>query len=218
MKPIALAVPVLLGLTASAVAETPYDVLAKPNASWTYDALSPKKHKPTGTKLTLSVSDVKTVGKYTVVVLATKLAPEGDNDLNLSWIIIGPEGVRGSQFTLKEADEGKGTDWSEETIAGQYKNVYLPLVWFPAKLAKTSKTLKLDRFGEDDRVYKVTASLAKAKGKDATGWHLAWKGTYTVPEDPSGSKEKYAASLDFDPAVGFTQICAEGDHCFKLAQ
>lgn len=217
MKPIILAVPILLGLAGSAAAETPFDVLAKPGASWTYDVLAPKTHKPTGSKLTLSVTDVKTVGKYTVVALATKLAPAGDDDLNLSWIMIGPDGLRGSQFTLKEADEGKGTDWSEGAIADQYKNVYLPLVWLPSKLAKKSKTLKLDRFGQDDRVYKVTASLAKAKGKDAAAWHLAWKGTFTVPEDPSGGREKYVASFDFDPAIGLTQICAEGDHCFKIA-
>lgn len=213
MKTLAL----LLALTASAAAETPYDLLAKPTATWTYEALAPKTHKPTGTKVTLSVTNVKVVGKYTVVQVATKMVPEGDGDLPLSWIMLGPEGVRSSQFTLTDNYETKSVDWSEDVIARQYKNSYMPLVYLPGKLAKMTKKLSLNRFGEDDRVYKVTAALAKAKGKDATSWHLGWKGTYTVPEDPSGSRSKYAASVDFDPAVGFTQICVEDDHCFKLA-
>ena len=215
MKPAAL-IAILLGLTTSASAETPFDVLAKPNASWTYEALAPKTHKPTGTKVTLSVTAVKTVGPYTVVQVATKQVPEGDSDLPLSWIMLGPDGVRASQFTLTDNFDTKATDWSEAVIANQYKNTFLPLVYLPGTLAKKSKTLKLGRFGEDDRDYKVTFTLAKAKGKDAMAWHLAWKGTYTVPEDPSGGRVKYLASLDFDPAVGLTQICVEGDRCFKL--
>ena len=216
MKPAAALVAILLGLTTSAAAETPYDVLTKPKASWTYEALAPKTHKPTGTKVTLSVSAVKTVGPYTVVQVATKVVPENDSDLPLQWIMVGPDGVRGSQFNLTEDFQTKATDWSEATITNQYKNTFLPLVYLPGKLAKASKKLSLDRFGEDDRVYKVTFTLAKAKGKDATAWHLGWKGTYTVPEDPSGSRSKYVASLDFDPAIGFTQICVEDDRCFKL--
>lgn len=214
---LAPSIAILLGLTTAAAAETPFDVLAKPNASWTYEALAPKTHKPTGTKVTLSVTNVKTVGPYTVAQVATKMVPEGDTDLPLSWIMIGPDGVRSSQFTLKENWETKAIDWSAEEIGNQYKNRYMPLVYLPGKLAKKTKSLDLNRFGEDDRIYKVTATFAKAKGKDATAWHLGWKGTYTVPEDPSGSRSKYVASVDFDPAVGFTQICVEDDRCFKLA-
>jgi len=208
-------VAILLAVTTSAAAETPFDVIAKPNASWTYEALQPKTHKPTGTKVTLFVSSVKTVGSYTVVLVDTKNAADSESSIPLTWIMIGPDGVRASQFSLAESSDTKGTNWSEAEIARQYKDTYLPLVYLPAKLAKTSKKLNLNRFGEDDRIYKVTATLAKAKGKDATAWHLAWKGKYQVPE--VGGWDKYAASVDFDPALGFTQICLEEDHCFKLA-
>jgi hypothetical protein len=72
------------------------------------------------------------------------------------------------------------------------------------------------RFGQDDRIYRVTVSLSKAGGKGATTWHLAWRGTYVVPEDPDQHRLRYRADVDFDPAIGFTRICKE-DTCFALA-
>lgn len=204
-----LALPILLAVAGVAHADPTYDALTKPKATWTYDVIDARKHKPTGAKLTVTVASVDTVGAYTVVQLATTVNPAGATEYQVPPMIIGADGLR-SPMGLDAAD------LTADKIADAYQNAWLPAIFLPGKLAKGSKKLHLDRFGQDDRDYKVSWTLAQDKKTKA--WHLAWSGKFNVPEDPSGAWDKYKASTDFDPAIGFTQICIEDGTCFKLAK
>jgi hypothetical protein len=81
----------------------------------------------------------------------------------------------------------------------------------PAPAVKTKLHWKLERFGDEDRDYNVTGSISKPSTHT---WRTAWTGKYSIPE--TGDKTAYTWSTDFDPAVGFTQICVESGFCLRL--
>lgn len=192
-------------------ADSPYAMLTKPKASWTYDVLDARKHKPTGAKLTATVSAVHAAGAYTVIEWSTSVTPADATDYQLPPMVLGPEGLRSLLGVPSIAPSGT-PDYSEAAVAAAYKNSYLPTVYLPGTLKKSSKRLKLDRFGEDDRDYRLTLTVSKP---DKHTWRAAWKGKYEVPE--SGEVSKYTASTDFDPDRGLVQLCVEDGACFKLA-
>jgi hypothetical protein len=123
-----------------------------------------------------------------------------------TWII-GPNGLREILFFSTE-DAG----YTEEHVASAYNDHYVPRAYLQLTPAvKKQLHWKLERFGDEDRNYNVTGSISKP---DSHSWRTAWKGTYVVPEN--GAKSSYAWSTDFDPAVGFTEICTELDVCMRL--
>ena len=205
--------PILFILTASAAAhaESPYAMLAKAKASWTYDVLDARTHKPTGAKVTATVASVHPVGPYQVIEWTTTATPADATDYQVPPMVLGPDGLR-ALLTMPEDFQTHQPDYAEATIAREYKDDYLPTIYLPTKLKKTSKRLTLGRFGSEDRDYKVTLTISKP---DKHTWRAAWKGKYTVPE--SGETSRFATSVDFDPDRGLTQICLEDGTCLKLA-
>jgi len=191
---------------------SPYAVLVKPKATWTYEVLRPRSHKPTGTRLTVTVTSVRAAGAYTVIETSTTATPPGGSDYELPPLIVGPDGVH-AVMNLEAQGPNGGNDYSEANIRALYQDQYLPTIYLPAALAKGKAKLDLDRFGQDDRVYALTVTTSQP---DKHTWRVAWKGTYTVPEDESGAKTRLGASNDFDPAVGLTRICLEDDTCLRL--
>lgn len=206
-----LALTVLLALArVSAAADAPFAVLADAKASWTYDVVKGKKHKPAGMQATITVTGVHAVGAYTVVEFVLKVTPESDSfSVQPGTWIVGPDGLR--EVLFFNPDDG---GYSEDHVASSYHEHYVPRAYLqPAPAANKSLHWKLDRFGDEDRTYNVMGSITKP---DAHTWRTAWKGSYVVPEN--GERVTYAWSTDFDPAVGFTQICTEQDFCLRLSR
>jgi hypothetical protein len=204
-----LAIPVLvsLALAAPAHAGTPFDVLAVPKTSWTYDVVAGRKHKPTGVRATLTVTAVHTVGAYTVTELESSLSADDKYSFQLGTWIVGPDGLREVPFF-----DAAETGYTEAFVAEQYQEHYVPRAYLQSTPAKQKRLhWKLDRFGDEDRDYDVTGAITRP---DAHTWRTAWKGKYEIPEN--GEREKYTWSTDYDPAIGFTQICTEDGVCLRL--
>jgi hypothetical protein len=195
---------VLTLMLASAVARADdFGVLAKQGATWTYEVTKGAKHKPTGAKVTVTVSKVHTAGPYTVVELDMNPAETEGVPSVPAALIIGPDGVHSAPFFLG----GEATDaerYGLDNVKGTYTDHYAPYGTIPT-LKKGKQHLKLDRFGDDDCEYNVHVAITEPKGKP---WHIAWTGTCLVPE--SGEKDSADSSIDYDPAVGITMICNGG--------
>ena len=206
MSKLVLVVLVTIGHLSIASADSPYTVLANAKAKWTYDVVKGKKHKSTGQTATIAVTAVHTVGAYTVIELATTL-PQKFSVTQGTWIV-GPDGLR--EVLYFSTDE---VGYTEEHVKSAYDEHYVPRAYLqPTPAVKKKLRWKLERFGDEDRTYKVTGSISKP---DAHTWRTAWKGGYSIPE--TGANVDYSWSTDFDPAVGFTQICTETDVCLQLA-
>lgn len=203
-----LALLVVLCHASLAAADT-FSVLTTAKPRWTYDVVKGKKHKPTGVKATLAVTGVHVAGAYTVIELDTTMDPASNTEFHVqpgTWII-GPDGLR--EVLFFSADDG---GYTEAHVASSYKAHYVPRAYLQLTPAVKHKLhWKLERFGDEDREYNVTGSIAKL---DAHTWRTAWKGAFVVPEN--GEKDAYSWSTDYDPAVGFTQICTEADVCLRL--
>jgi hypothetical protein len=164
-----------------------------------------KKHKSTGLKATIAVTGVHVAGAYTVIELDTTLPDKYTMQPGI-WIV-GPEGLR--EVLYVSTDE---VGYTEEHVASSYNDHYVPRAYLqPTPAVKKNVHWKLDRFSDEDRNYNVTGSISKP---DAHTWRTAWKGKYVVPENDE--TKGYSWSTDFDPAVGFTQICTEHDFCLRL--
>jgi hypothetical protein len=186
-----------------------FDVLAKQGASWTYEITTGAKHKATGDKVTFTATAVHTAGPYTVVELTA--APEqSSGDPDIPTLIIGPEGVRATPF-FQGGELSADQRYALDNLKSIYEDQYLPYASIPA-LAKKSKHLKLDRFGQDDCEYDVHVATTHPKGKP---WHVAWTGSCTVPEN--GEKDRVKIAIDYDPAVGITMLCGNDGKCLRLA-
>ena len=186
----------------AAADDSPFAVLTNPKATWKYDIV--KKHKATKEQVTVTVTGVHTAGAYTIIELSTSVPDVPDG----AWMI-GPDGLR--EVLYFRTDE---VGYTEEHLKDTYEGHYVPRAYLQTKPAKTKKLhWKLGRFGDEDRDYNVTGTITKP---DANTWRTAWKGKFTVPEN--GEKDPYTWSTDFDPAIGFTQICAETGVCLKLAK
>jgi hypothetical protein len=204
---------VLIAHVQLAAADSPFAVLTNPKAVWHYDIVRGKKHKPSPVKATIAVTAIHTAGAYTAIEFETTLIPdEQDSPFFLpqgTWII-GPEGLREILYFANHADGHADT---EEYLATQYKEHYVPRTFLQPKPA-VAKKLRWSflRFGDEDREYHVTGSISKPNPHT---WRTTWKGYYTIPEN--GEKDPFTWMTEFDPAVGFTQICTEADFCFRLA-
>jgi hypothetical protein len=204
-----LSIAILLALAPTAFADTPFAVLAKPKTTWTYDVVTGKKHKATSAKATITVTAVHVVGPYTVIEIDTTIVPPSDAlSIQPSTWIVGPGGLHEVLFFDPTADGG----YSVDHVASAYADHYVPRAYLQATPAEKSKLhWKLGRFGDEDRDYNVKGAITRP---DARTWRTAWTGSYTIPEN--GEKSKYVWSTDFDPAVGFTQICTENSFCMRL--
>jgi hypothetical protein len=199
-------------LSSPAIGETvhatsPFGVLLDDKRVWTYDIVADPAGKPTG-QVTLSVRAIDTQGAYTLIDLDAK----GNDQVTGFTLLIGPKGVREIMSIGRD-------DRDEAAFRLVYDKKYLPHIYLPAPLKKQQIKADLDRFGEDNRTYKVTGALAKLNPHT---WRMTWKGSYTVAEGEAagaGTKTKYEATVDFDPGVGFTLICpADGETplCIRL--
>jgi hypothetical protein len=183
-------------LAGAARADGAFDVLTKPGAKWTYDVYKGKKK--TGEQAVLTLTSPRTSGAYTAYDVTVTGGPEY---FGMAVVIIGPDGLRSLMSTMDPGDD----------LKGEYENAYMPYGFVPAKLEKKKWKANLDRFGQDDREYKLKAEI-KAKG---SVWTITFKGKYTIPEN--GETEKFESELGWDPAIGFTQICVEKPDCLKLS-
>ncbi|MFT3695740.1 MAG: hypothetical protein QM831_21565 [Kofleriaceae bacterium] len=202
-----LGIAVAVCVSSYAFADSPYQVLANPKATWTYDVVpkSKKKHKPT--QATIAVTGVHTAGDYTIVEChATFPEPNPWPQEQWAWMI-GPEGVREVWFFNTE-QEG----YTVEHLKSAYDDHYVPRAYLPPTLVKKTVHWKLERFGDEDRDYNVTGKVTKSHDT----WHTAWTGRYSIPE--TGDKTTYAWSTTFDPAVGFVEMCNEEGVCLRLAK
>ena len=205
MRTLALVVVLSIGRLSLAAADSPFAVLENPKASWTYDIVKGKKHKPTKLQATIAVTGVHTAGAYTVIEFSATL-PEAYSMQDGTWIV-GPEGLR--EVLFFRTDE---VGYTEAHLKEAYEEHYVPRAYLqPTPAVKKSLHWKLGRFGDEDRDYNVTGSISKP---NAHTWRTAWKGKFTVPEN--GEKDPYAWSTELDPAVGFTEICTERDVCLRL--
>jgi hypothetical protein len=186
-----------------------FDALARPGASWSYEVVAGAKHKPTGTKVTYTVSAVHTAGPYTVVELAATPDPSS-GDPDLPTLILGPDGVHAAPF-FAGGDLPPDQRYALDNVKATYDDHYLPYGTIPT-LAKGKKHLKLDRFGDDDCEYDTHVAMTQPKGKP---WHVAWTGTCTVPEN--GERDRVKIAIDFDPAIGITMLCNSDGTCLRLA-
>jgi hypothetical protein len=185
-----------------------FSVLAKQGASWTYQITNGAKHKPTGTKVTYTVSGVHTAGPYTVVELTA--APEhASGDPDIPTLIIGPDGVRATPF-FQGGELTPDQRYALDNLKSIYEDQYLPYASIPT-LAQKNTHLKLGRFGQDDCEYDVHVATTHSKGKP---WHVAWTGTCTVPEN--GERDRVEIAIDYDPAVGITMLCNSDGNCLRL--
>jgi len=209
MKRVMIASSLLLALSSvlssPAIGETahaspPFGVLLDDKRVWTYDVVTEPAGKPTG-QVTLSVRAIETHGAYTLVDLDAK----GNDQVTGFTLLIGPKGVREILSIGRE-------DRDEASFRLAYDKKYLPHIYLPAPLKKQQLKADLDRFGEDNRTYKVTGVLTKPNPHT---WRMTWKGSYTVAEGEDArakTKTRYEATVDFDPGVGFTLICpADGE-------
>ena len=205
MRTLALVVVVsICRISAASAEDSPFTVLTNPKATWTYDVVKGKKHKPTNEQVTITVTGVHTAGAYTIIELSPSVPDVPDG----AWMI-GPEGLR--EVLYFRTDE---VGYTEAHLKDTYDEHYVPRAYLPAKPAKAKKLhWKLLRFGDEDRDYNVTGSITKP---DAHTWRTAWKGKYAIPE--TGEKTPYGWSTDFDPAIGFTQICGETNTCLRLVK
>jgi len=191
----------------------PYSVLTDAKRTWTYDVVEGEAGKPTGQQVTLEVATREKRGAYTLLIVETKGEGELANMTSFS-LLVGPGGVR-------ETLSIDPKDYKEKAFRDYFEHKYLPRVYLPAALKKQHFKRALNRFGEDDRIYDVTGALTK---RDAHTWRMTWSGSYVVPEEegPDGGDgtggTKYAAVVEFDPAVGFTLICPLSDEkrCLRL--
>jgi hypothetical protein len=197
-------IAVLVALADVARADSPFAVLTTKGQSWTYDVVRSRSHKPTGGHVTLTVREVEHYGAFTVTVL-----DDGPEHTHWFRLVIGPDGLRATM-----ADD----DPTEASCRTMFDSAYLPTIFFPAVLAAHHKSMELDRFGADDRMYKVAYTIAQ---RPDHAWRVTWKGTYVVPEEggPSGNPgdHRYAASFDLDPARGLTMLCPDSEGCLRLA-
>jgi hypothetical protein len=192
---------------AGAQAQGPFAVLFDNKRTWTYDIVNGEAGKPTGKQVTLSVTAVDRQGAYALIDVAAK----GDGQFAGLTLLVGANGVR-EVLTV-------GSDPRDEKLfRNAYDNKYLPRVYLPATLKPQHVKGDLERFGEDNRTYKVTGAVTK---RNPHTWRMTWKGSYTVAEGEAvgaNTKTKYAAVVDFDPDVGFTLICPADDKttCLRL--
>ena len=203
-----LAIAVLVLASAGAArADSPFDVLIKPKATWTYDVVKGKKK--TGEQVTLTATAVRTAGAYTVVEIdATGQSDDARAAVPFGAYVVGPDGVR-ALLSLEDVQDGQTL---EASLAGQYANEYMLTPYVPATPKKKTWRAHLDRFGQDDVDYKVRGTVSKHGDE----WRVTWTGHGTIPEN--GEDVRVDAETDFDPAVGFTRICAQKPVCLQLAR
>jgi len=59
------------------------------------------------------------------------------------------------------------------------------------------------------------AAAGSRLGQPHRGWRIVRMMRAVIPEN--GERSAYAWRTDFDPSLGFTQICTERDFCLRLA-